>query len=62
MPFEHDAILEQSIEEVLRHILGECGLEMVLNLHPLAELSADPAGFHVFLKGIFITTRPRSLR
>jgi len=26
---------------------------MVLSLHPLNELSADPAGFHEFLKGIF---------
>jgi len=51
---EHDAILEQSIEEGIRHILGESGLEMVLSLHPLAELSADPAGFHAFLKGIFM--------
>ena len=51
---ENDAILEQSIEEGIRHILGESGLEMVLSLHPLAELSADPAGFHAFLKGIFM--------
>jgi hypothetical protein len=26
---------------------------MVLSLHPLSVLSADPAGFHEFLKGIF---------
>jgi len=46
-------MIEQSIQEGIRHVLGESGLEMVLNLHPLSVLSADPAGFHEFLKGIF---------
>jgi hypothetical protein len=46
-------MIEQSIQEGIRHVLGESGLEMVLSLHPLSVLSADPAGFHEFLKGIF---------
>jgi len=53
-PLEHEAILEQSIEEGIRHILGESGLEMVLSLHPLTELSTDAVGFHEFLRGIFM--------
>jgi hypothetical protein len=51
---EHQAILEQSIQEGIRHVLGESGLEMVLSLHPLSHLSADPVAFHGFLKGIFM--------
>jgi hypothetical protein len=50
---EHQAIVEQSIQEGIRHILGESGLQMVLSFRPISHLSKDPAGFHEFLKGIF---------
>jgi hypothetical protein len=46
-------MIEQSIQEGIRHVLGESGLEMVLSFRPLSHLSTDPAGFHEFLKGIF---------
>lgn len=51
---EFEAILEQSIEEGLRHILGQSGLEMVLNLYPLKRISADPVVLHEALKDIFM--------
>jgi hypothetical protein len=47
-------MIEQSIQEGIRHVLGENGLEMLLSLRPLSRLSTDPAGFHEFLKGIFM--------
>jgi len=47
-------MIEQSIQEGIRHVLGESGLEMLLSLRPLSHLSTDPAGFHEFLKGIFM--------
>jgi hypothetical protein len=49
---EHEMV-QESIQEGIRHILGESGLAMVLSIRPLSQLSADPSGFHEFLKGIF---------
>ena len=53
---EIEAILEQSIEDGLRQILGQSGLEMVLNLYPLRRISADPAVLHEALKEIFMAS------
>jgi hypothetical protein len=46
-------MVEQSIQEGIRHVLGESGLAMVLSLHPLSRVSSDPLRFHELLIGIF---------
>jgi len=53
---EFDAILEKSIEEGLRNILGQSGFQLVLSLYPLRRISADPAMFHEILSGVFQET------
>jgi len=50
---EFDAILEKSIEEGLRNILGQSGLQLVLSLHPLRRISTDPLMFHAVLTEVF---------
>ncbi len=50
---EFDAILEKSIEEGLRNILGQSGLQLVLSLYPLKRISTDPAMFHEILSEVF---------
>lgn len=53
---EVDAILEKSVEDGLRQILGQSGLEMVRNLYPLRRISDDPAVLHEALKDIFMAS------
>jgi len=50
---EFEAILEKSIEEGLRNILGQSGLQLVLSLRPLKRISSDPALFHEVLRDVF---------
>jgi hypothetical protein len=50
---ELGAVLERSIEEGLRHVLGESGLQLVLSLYPLKRISTDPVMFHKILRDIF---------
>jgi hypothetical protein len=50
---DFDAILEQSIEGGLRHVCGQSGLELVLSLCPLKQVSIDPAVFHKVLRDVF---------
>lgn len=47
------AILGQSIEDGLREVLGQSGLQMVLSHAPIDRLAADPAVLHDVLKSIF---------
>src|ERR1700688_3678668 len=51
---EFEAIVEQSIDEGLRNVLGESGVKMFLSNHPLDRLSADPVTLHDALKEIFM--------
>jgi hypothetical protein len=51
---EFEILLEQSIEDGLREVLGQSGLQMVVRLCPLDRLSTDPAAFHEALKAIFM--------
>ncbi len=51
---DFQAVLDKSIEDGLRHVLGESGLQMVLRLHPLPTLSTDPARFHEAMQSIFM--------
>jgi hypothetical protein len=51
---EFQGILDRSIEEGLRSVLGESGVQMVLSLHPLSSISADPARFHEAMRDIFL--------
>ena len=51
---EFEQKVEQSIEEGLREILGQSGLQMVLSHHPLKRLSADPEALHEVLQKIFM--------
>jgi hypothetical protein len=53
---EFDAILQRSVEEGLRHVLGESGLQLVLSLYPLERISSDPAALHEALKDIFMAS------
>lgn len=46
-------LLDQSVEEGLRYVLGESGLQMVLALYPLEDLSKDPGEFHLAMASIF---------
>jgi len=50
---ELDAILEESIQEGLRNILGQSGLQLVLSLLPQGRISTDPAMFHQILSKVF---------
>jgi hypothetical protein len=50
---ELDIILEQSIEDGLRHVAGQSGLQLVLSLYPLKQISTDPAMFHKVLRDVF---------
>jgi hypothetical protein len=50
---ESTAVLERSIQDGLRYVIGESGLEMILKDHPLETLSSDVAGFHAVLVEIF---------
>jgi hypothetical protein len=50
---EAGAVLERSIEEGLRHVLGESGLQLVLSLYPLKRISTDPVMFHKILRDVF---------
>jgi hypothetical protein len=50
---DFDAILEKSIEGGLRHVCGQSGLQLVLSLYPLKQISTDPAMFHKVLREIF---------
>jgi hypothetical protein len=50
---DFDAILEQSIEGGLRQVCGQSGLELVLSLHPLKQISTDPVLFHKVLRDVF---------
>lgn len=47
-------VLDKSIEEGLRRVLGDSGLKMVLSIHPLGTISSDPARFHQAMKEIFM--------
>jgi hypothetical protein len=51
---EFKAILEQSIVDGLRHVLGESGLQMVLSQYPLDSISADPMMFRNAMEDIFM--------
>jgi hypothetical protein len=51
---EFDAILEKSIEEGLRDVLGESGVQMFLSRYPLNQLSTDHFRFHEAMKDIFL--------
>jgi len=46
-------MLEQSIEGGLRHVCGQSGLQLVLSLYPLKQISTDPATFHKVLRDVF---------
>ena len=48
-----DPILEQSIEDGLLDIAGQSGLQLVLSLYPLKQISTDPAMFHKVLRDVF---------
>jgi len=50
---EFEGILEKSIQEGLRNILGQSGLQLVLSLYPLKHISTDPAMFHKILRDVF---------
>jgi hypothetical protein len=47
-------VLEESIKEGLREVLGQSGLQMVLSLQPLGHISTDPAAFHDAMTSIFM--------
>ena len=51
---EFELMLEQSMEEGVREVLGQSGLLMVISNCPLHRLSTDPVVFHQVLKGIFM--------
>ncbi len=51
---EYEAILERSIADGLRNVLGDSGLQMVLTQYPLERISADPIVFHEAMKDIFM--------
>ena len=51
---EFDAVLEKGIEDGLRHVLGESGLQLVLSLSPLKHISTDPMLFHKILRDVFM--------
>ncbi len=51
---ELEELLEQSIEDGLREVLGPSGLQMVLSHYPMARLSTEPEAFHEVLEGIFM--------
>ncbi len=51
---ELEAILREGIQDGLRSVLGQSGLQMVLKECPLELITAEPARFHEFLKGIFM--------
>lgn len=53
---EFDAILKRSVEEGLRHILGESGLQLVLSRYPLKRIADDPLVLHEALKDIFMAS------
>ena len=46
-------MLEESIVEGLRYVLGESGLQVVLRQRPLQVLASDPTEFHEALTSIF---------
>ena len=50
---EFHAILDESVEEGLLHVLGASGLQMLRNIYPLSEISTDPKKFDVALTSIF---------
>jgi hypothetical protein len=55
-PKQHDffqASIEQSIEGGLRHVCGQSGLELVISLYPLKQISTDPVLFHKVLRDVF---------
>jgi len=47
------AVLERSIEEGLRDVLGESGFQLVLSLYPLKQISTDPVMLHKILRDVF---------
>jgi hypothetical protein len=51
---EFEEVLKRSIEDGLREILGQSGLQMLLSHFPLNRLPTDPVVFHETLKGIFM--------
>jgi hypothetical protein len=53
---QFDAILGRSVEDGLRQVLGESGLQLVLSLYPLDRISGDPAVLHEALKDIFMAS------
>ena len=53
---EFDAVLRRSVEDGLRHVLGESGLQLVLSLYPIERISADPVALHEALKDIFMAS------
>jgi hypothetical protein len=53
---EFDEILERSVEEGLRNILGESGMQLVVTLYPLNRISSDPVALHEALKDIFMAS------
>ncbi len=50
---DFQVVLEQSVTEGLRQVVGESGLQMLLSLHPLPSLAADPLRFHQAMTEIF---------
>lgn len=50
---EFHAILDESVEEGLLHVLGASGLQMLRNIYPLSEISTDPQKFDAALTSIF---------
>ncbi|MDA4115553.1 MAG: hypothetical protein OK442_03225 [Thaumarchaeota archaeon] len=50
---EFGTAFERSIEEGLRHVLGESGLQLVLSLYPLGQISTDPVMLHKILRDVF---------
>jgi hypothetical protein len=53
---DFDGILEQSIEDGLLHVCGQSGLQLVLSLYPLKQISTDHAMFHNILREVFQET------
>ncbi len=49
-------VLNRSIEQGLRNILGESGTQMVLSVHPLDSISTDFERFHKAMRAIFKDT------
>jgi len=53
---EFDAVLQRSVEDGLRHVLGESGLQLVLSLYPIERIATDPVALHEALKDIFMAS------